>query len=174
MLIEATRELRQANIVLEAHRQGVQDIQEEIAKLEAIINKPDRWQDRLVQPEKEEYYYLISSKHEGLIVGLHSETDKRPEHAFRTKEQAELIKDKMLLMQEMYAFAHVKNEGWMPDWEDNGRKFGITQGGGEIEVDRFDYLNSFVFGIAVKSMEIAEEMLEIFGERIEKFYNKMH
>lgn len=168
----AENDLRQANVVLEMHEQGIKEIEDKIAELQAIINKPERWQDGLVQPEKEEYYYLISSKYEGLIIGLHSETDKRPEHAFRTKEQAELIKEKMLLMQEMHAFAHVRNEGWMPDWGDiEQEKYGILQ---RDEIDCLTYVNSFVFGVAVKSIEIAEEMLEIFGERIEKFYNKQY
>ena len=172
----AESDLRQANVVLEMHEQGIKEIEDKIAELQAIINRPKRWQDALVQPDKEAYFYLISSKYEGLaVVGWNFKADRCPEHAFRTEEQAELIKEKMLLMQEMHAFAHVRNEGWMPDWEDEGQeRYGILQKGDEIKVDWVTYVNSFVFGVAVKSEEIAEEMLEIFGERIEKFYNKMY
>ncbi len=174
-LRKAESDLRMANVVLEMHEQGVQEIKDEIERLQEIINKPDRWQDGLVQPEKEQYFYLISSKHEGLIVGLHSETDKRPEHAFRTHEQAELIKEKMLLMQEMHAFAHVKNCDWVADWDDSSqRKYGIILCENKAHVDHFIRMNQLVFGVAVKSKAIAEEMLEIFGERIEKIYNKQY
>lgn len=174
-LRKAESDLRMANVVLEMHEQGVQEIQEEIAKLEAIINKPAIWQDGLVQPEKEEYFYLMSNSSKGLVVDWYCETERKPEYAFRTEEQAELIKDKVLLVQEMHAFAHVKNEGWMPDWGDGGQaKHGIVHKGNEIQVYVFGYLNGFVFGVAVKTMEIAEEMLDIFGERIEKFYNKQY
>ena len=173
-LRKAESDLRQANVVLEMHEQGIKEIEDKIAELQEIINKPDRWQDGLVQPEKEEYFYLINRSDKGLTVSWSSENNRKPEHAFKTEEQAELIKEKMLLIQEMYAFAHVKNEGWMPDWGNVGQvKHGIIQRD-EIETDWFTFVNSFVFGVAVKSIEIAEEMLLEFGERIEKFYNKMY
>lgn len=176
-LRKAESDLRQANVVLEMHEKGIKEIEDKIAELQAIINKPDRWQDGLVQPDKEDYFYLISNEYEGLTVCFVSEigTDRRPEYAFKTEEQAELIKNKILLMQEMHAFAHVKNEGWMPDWQDEEQvKYGILQKLGGIGVDWFTWANPFVFGVAVKSQEIAEEMFEEFVERIEKFYNKMY
>lgn len=174
-LRRAERDLRIANTVLEMNEQGVQEIQDEIAKLEAIINKPKRWQDSLVQPDKEIYFYLISSVDEGLDVGVTSKTDRKPEYAFRTREQAELIKEKTLLMQEMHAFAHVRNEGWIPDWENEGEeKFGIKLCRNKAYADYSIRVNQLVFGVAVKSIEIAEEMLEEFGERIKKVYNKQY
>lgn len=161
--------------VIDDYNDSIKIQNEKIADLQAIINKPDRWQDSLVQPDKEEYIYLISNQYEVLTVGWGFENERKPEHAFRTKEQAELIKEKILLMQEMQAFAHVRNEGWMPDWQDEGQKrYGIALEGDKIQLFRLTYVNSFVFGVTVKSREIAEEMLEIFGERIEKFYNKMY
>lgn len=172
-LRKAESDLRQANVVLEMHEQGIKEIEDKIAELQNIINKPKRWQDALVQPDKGLYFYLISCKYDGLSVCFDSETERKPEYAFRTHEQAELIKEKMLLMQEMYAFAYVRNEGWMPDWEDEERKYGI-QGGNKAYVDYFIHANLLIFGVVVKSKAIAEEMLEIFGERIEKFYNKMY
>ena len=174
-LRKAESDLRRADVILEMHEQGVQEIKEEIAKLEAIINKPDRWQDGLVQPEKEEYFYLIGNAYDSLVLGQSSEVERCPEHSFKTKEQARLIKEKMLLMQEMHAFAHVRNEGWVPDWGNVGQvKHGIVQKGNDVEVDWFTHANPFIFGVTVKSIEIAKEMLEIFGGRIEKFYNKQY
>lgn len=38
----------------------------------------------------------------------------------------------------------------------------------------YNYLNAFVFGVAVKSEEIAKEMLEEFGDRIKNIYNKQY
>lgn len=174
-LRKAESDLRMVNAGLEMYKQGVKDIQEKIAKLEAIINKPDRWQDGLVQPDKEQYFYLLSNIDKGLIVDLSSKNNRKPEYAFKTKKQAELIKEKALLMQEMHAFAHVRNEGWMPDWgNEMQQKHGILQKGDKVKVDWFTRHNAFIFGVAVKSKAIAEEMIEVFGERIEKFYNKMY
>ena len=176
-LRKAESDLRMANIFLEIYEQGVKDTQEKIAKLEAVINKPDRWQDGLVQPDKEACFYISDDKFFGLCTVLEPfyGSKRKPEYAFKTIEQAELIKEKTLLIWEMYAFAHVRNGGWRPDWTHGEEvKHGIVQNGNDAEVDCFTHANSFVFGVAVKSIEIAEEMLEIFGERVEQFYNKMY
>ena len=175
-LRKAESDLRQANIVLEMHEQGVAEIRDEIDRLQAIINKPDRWQDKLVQPDKEEYFYLMNYSRDGFRTAWSRESKRKPEHAFKTEEQAELIKEKMLLMQEMYAFAHVRNEGWVPDW-DNGdqKKWGIFYDAlGRLQVYFNTWGNDFVFGIAVKSRKIAKEMLEEFGDRIKNIYNKQY
>ena len=125
----------------------------------------------------ERYFFLTSNVEKGLIAVSNSNSmvRRRPEHAFKTEEQAELIKEKALLMQEMYAFAHIKNEGWIPDWKaDEEEKYGVACARDKAYADCSIRINHLVFGIAVKSQAIAQEMLEIFGERIEKFYNKMY
>ena len=172
---EAKKQIEQWQTLLKGCYENVDNCKSKIDKLQAIIDKPDRWQDGLVQPEKEEYFYLASNKYEGLDVHCYSEFNRRPEHAFRTKEQAELIKEKMLLMQEMHAFVHVRNGDWVADWDDSSqRKYGIILNENKAHADHYIRMNCLVFGVAVKSKAIAEEMLEIFGERIEKFYNKQY
>ncbi len=181
---EAKKELEFYKNLASNHEAIVKGCNEKIIELQAIINKPDRWQDALVQPEKEKYFYLMNNAYKGLDIGLGSETKRKPEHAFKTQEQAELIKNKMLLMQEMHAFAHVRNQGWMPDWgdedwvpdwKDETQKWGLSYNAwGILQVYVNTWCNDFVFGIAVKSKAIAEEMMKEFGERIEKFYNKQY
>lgn len=176
---EARKELEFYKNLASNHEEIVKGCNEKIIELQAIINKPDRWQDLLVQPERERYFFLKASTSMGLDVGIGTAFGWKPEHAFRTREQAELIKEKALLMQEMYAFAHVRNKGWMPDWgtdwKDENQKWGLSYDAwGILQIYVNTWCNDFVFGVAVKSKEIAEEMLEIFGERIEKFYNKQY
>lgn len=163
---------------IESHLDDIKSLNDVMSELEAIINKKDDWRDKLVQPETSDYYRIHSDTRVGLEV-FYTYTNKskrKPEHVFRTQEQAEIVKDKMLLMQEMHSFAHVKNEGWLPDWRDADEcKWGIALGGERgMYVDWYFFTNGFVFGIAVKSEEIAEEMLEEFGERIDKIYNKQY
>ena len=89
----------------------------------------------------------------------------------------ELYEEKALLMADMMHFAYARNDGWVPDWEiPSSKKWGVESEGLEEEVYSTSYfsLNCFVFGIAVKSRKIAEEMLAEFGERIEKVYNKQY
>ena len=141
MLRRKQAELRQAEIVMEIHENGVREIKEDIAKLEEFINKKDDWKSVEV-----------------------------PDDIWQA-----LYEEKALLMADMMHFVYARNEGWMPDWRNVGQvKHGIVQNGNDAEVDWFTHANSFVFGVVVKSMTIAEEMLEIFGERIEKFYNKQY
>lgn len=88
----------------------------------------------------------------------------------------ELFEEKASLMADMMHFAYVRNEGWVPDWGDNEQdKYGLSIGNNrEIYSVSYCSYNCFLFGIAVKSQEIAKEMLEEFGKRIEKIYNKQY
>lgn len=87
-----------------------------------------------------------------------------------------LYEEKSVLMADMMHFAYVRNEGWLPDWADEDEyKYGIAlEGDGGMGIYAQLIFNEFAFGIAVKSKEIAEEMLEEFGERIEEIYNKQY
>lgn len=139
-LRRAESDLRQAEIVMEMHENGVRELREDIEKLKAIINKKDSWRSVRVSDSWEELY-----------------------------------EEKALLMADMMHFAYVRNEGWMPDWEDySENKYGLYAIDGKASCSYNRCHNDFVFGIAVKSREIAEEMLAEFGERIEKVYNKQY
>lgn len=87
----------------------------------------------------------------------------------------ELYREKAYLMADMMRFVYAKNEGWMPDWgDDDEPKWGIAIYENKCLIENFYDVNYFIFGIAVKSKEIAEEMLKEFGKRIEKIYNKQY
>lgn len=154
-------------------KERIENMEQELQKLkkEALQEK---WQDKLVQPSKGEYYFIADAQERGFFVNSHINSERKPEHAFKTQEQAELVKERMLLMQEMLAFAHVRNEGWKPVWEDDSVKHGIRYKGDTLCPCSYYHANNFVFGIAVKSIKIAEEMLETFRERLEKYYKKQY
>lgn len=138
-LREAQENLRQAEIILEMHENGIREMKEDIKELEAIINKKDDW--RLVEvPDRWQ----------------------------------ELYEEKALLMADMMHFAYARNEGWVPDLADEEAKWGLVREFGYVISDYTFYHNEFVFGVSVKSEEIAQEMLEEFGERIEEIYNKQY
>lgn len=148
---------------------------EEIQKLESLLNK--NWESGLLDPEYQKYFYIDSSEEYGFDINIAAwySRYRKAKHAFRTKEQAELIKEKMLLLQEMSAFAHVKNEGIIPDWGSSSKlKWGISLISNAVHVDSFTVNNFLVFGIGLHKKEHAEEMLKIFGERILKYYNEQY
>ena len=169
-LRRAESDLRMTEIVSEEHEKAIKEIKEAIEKLEEFINKPERWQDKLAKGD----YVLILGPC-GLSSFAYDLKGAKAEVTFKTKEHAQLLADKMNLMQEMHAFAHVKNEGWEPDCKDEYQgKWGIAIYGDKCVIDIYYNLNVFIFGIAVKSKEIANEMLEEFGERVAKIYNKQY
>lgn len=160
-------------------KQRVEALEKELEELKKELQEEkqtERWQDKLPQPQIESFYYI--GVHSGLGFNVYSnhETVRKPEHSFRREEYAELLKDKMLLMQEMYAFAHVRNRGEIFNWNIGSEqaKFGIEMFEGRCRINSLWVKNSFVFGISVKSREIAEEMFDIFGGRIEKYYNEQY
>lgn len=86
-----------------------------------------------------------------------------------TKESdAELFAKKMDLMNRMNLFALIHNEGWKADWEGaRQKKWGIGHNEDSCFIieEHNDY-NMFLFGISVKSEEIAESMLEEFKDEL--------
>ena len=177
-MTKAEAKQRQAELKskIETYLDDIKHLNDEMSELEAIINKKDDWRDKLVQPDTTGFYFIERDEDQGFVVEEEYFSERKPEHAFNRVSQAELIMNKILLMQEMHAFAHVKNEGWLPDWADlNEEKFGIsysTYVG--FEVDSSMGCNYFIFGISVELRKTAEEMLEEFGERIEEIYNKQY
>ncbi len=88
----------------------------------------------------------------------------------------ELYEEKAILMADMMHFAYVKNEGWVPNWGDDEQdKYGLSiSNNREIYSISYYIHNCFLFGIAVKSEEIARKMLIEFGGRIKEIYNKQY
>ena len=107
---------------------------------------------------------------------INKKEDWRDKIYFSTSQQKKLLDAKIVLMQEMHAFAHARNEGWVANWGDEyAAKFGIAYNsciGFRTKPD--SDCNRFIFGISVKSMEIADEMFKEFGERIAEIYNKQY
>ncbi len=137
------------------------------------------WREKLVNLKKDNYYFIRSTPLTGFATSIEQIGDewvgRKPEHAFATKEQAELVKEKLLLIQEMLAFAHAMNEGWELDWNNYRQaKYGIRLHQQELFTDVLTEYNNFVFGITVKTREIAKQMLEEFSDRIKQYYNQQY
>ena len=87
-------------------------------------------------------------------------------------EIANKVCHKIYLLARMTQFALLRNGEWVADWDDTYQvKYGIGCHNKKPFCDyRDNRRNDFIFGISVKSKEIAEEMLSIFKEDIEKYY----
>jgi hypothetical protein len=161
---------------------GLRDIACSTWKPKIEANHPEvfkvetNWEDKWVQPQNEVYYRIEDDTYTCLrTTRTNSGSARKPRHAFQTQEQADLMAEKCKLMVEMQNFAAVHNEGWKPNWSIGISKWGIAHNEDDsfIEEDYTTY-NCFVFGITVKTKEIAEKMLEEFEERIKQFYNEQY
>lgn len=93
-------------------------------------------------------------------------------HTFQTNEQAQQHAKKLNLYTEMQVFANFRNGDWVADWNNYYQnKYGIKIFDRNLVTGCFSTFNYFVFQISVKNKEIAQEMLEEFGERIKECFN---
>lgn len=98
-------------------------------------------------------------------------------YATNNEALAEILARRIDLMNRMYLYAIIANTDergvtWRADWCNNDqKKWGLSSSGYRFTTD-YDYVyNSFLFGIAVKSREIAEAMLEEFRDELEIYLN---
>ena len=88
---------------------------------------------------------------------------------YKTEEQAKRFADKINLFNEMNHFAIIHNEGWKADWKDGEqKKYGIQYSMGFF-VNFGCLTNEHLFGISVRTEEIAKKMLKEFKYRLEVY-----
>lgn len=142
--------------------------QEKVINTYLSFEKSDNWRDEAVGS-----CYITLQEDDGLLkaAGNDDSTEELPLH-FKSNEEAGLLADKCNLMIEMWHFANVHNNGWKPNWNNDSKKYGVEKVHKGVGIESQGGYNSFVFGIAVKSIEIANKMLEEFKDKIEEVYNK--
>lgn len=149
---------------------------EQLEQIRKQTEKPKHWWDEWMPIGEHTCFNLrigVSENHIEDWDFVGDDEINRPIY-FHTRKQAELMAKKVQLMIEMHNFASLRNDGWVADWFNDKIKFGIKvlHSGGFI--DCYSLQNTFAFGIAVKSKKIAEEMLSIFGDRINEVYNTQY
>lgn len=88
-----------------------------------------------------------------------------------TKERCEQLYQKQRLMQDMYLWVDTFCPDWKPDWEcEKDPKHGVLKRDCDIETEYYFTCNQFIFGISVPTRKLAEQMLEEFKDRINKWY----
>ena len=144
-----------------------------ISKLE-----DDKKEFELTYPEEDDILYCISNVNASIYSIYFTTTDDSDtnifEHGmyFKTKEEAEQYLKERKLLFKLHQWAKEKNGDWEPDWEDEKqRKVFITYYKSSAGVfrladestwvsNRFSKLPYF------KSIEIAKECIDIFGDEI--------
>lgn len=94
-------------------------------------------------------------------------------HTLKQQSHGELLQSRFELELEMFRWASEMNEGWVPDWgKSKVVKWGISFQKSGLYLDSYQYCNFFVFSLSFKSKEIAEQAVELFGDRILSLYGK--
>jgi hypothetical protein len=137
-----------------------------IGELKELIADREKKEKKDWKEQAKGRYYV----HQGCYSGIYK-ADSIGETPFSYKEysDAELFAKKVDLMNRMNLFALIHNEGWKARWEGQRQeKWGITHNEDlDFNIERSDDFNLSVFGIAVKSEEIAKAMLEEFKDELD-------
>ena len=135
--------------------------------LDYEIPKKD-WKDELQEGE-----YLINA-----LLNKNPLVDCTPAHKgvefFNDKNKAIRTIKVLKLHLEMLRFAELRNGDWKPMFNETETvpKYGLLFKIDILIVGGDKYENRFVFNVCFKTLKIAEEALEIFGDRIRELYLK--
>ena len=141
-----------------------------ISKLE-----DDKKEFELTYPEHEETLYYISNASANICDIYFFDNDNFSKNVFehglyfKTHEEAEQhLKERKLLFK-LHQWAKEKNDGWEPDWSDySNNKFLIYYDGedGLLRISVGSISNTLSILPTLKTREIAQECIDIFGDEI--------
>lgn len=90
---------------------------------------------------------------------------------FKTKKEAEQHLKEQRLLFKIKKWAEIHNEGWLPDWSDySNNKFLIYYDGedGILRINAGSISNTLSTLPTLKTREIAQECIDIFGDEIKE------
>ena len=133
--------------------------------------KYEEWVNKIADicRDAAKYYYITSTPRlnmQACAQNCDSNSTRKPNYKIPCLHLAIFLAKKFTLIQELETFAWLMNDGWRPDWNDKSSdKWGL------IVTPALDFrsvsnCNNLLFGITVKSQEIAIEMIRLFGDRI--------
>ena len=146
-----------------------------ISKLE-----DDKKEFELTYPEDGETVYYIDSGNGEIydtVYSVNNTADKYMfEHGlyFKTEEEAEQFLKESKLIFKMKQWAKRKNDGWEPGWKihDNGKNY-ITHcefESPDLSIERTWSINRFSKLPYFKTIKIAKECIDLFGDEIKEVF----
>nr|DAM59962.1 MAG TPA: hypothetical protein [Caudoviricetes sp.] len=132
---------------------------------------------KLTYPKHEETLYYISNASANICDIYFFDNDNFSKNVFehglyfKTKEEAEQhLKERKLLFK-LHQWAKIKNGDWEPDWSDySNNKFLIYYDGedGLLRISAGSISNTLSSLPTLKTREIAQECIDIFGDEIKE------
>ena len=164
--------------IVENFRDGLIEIGERLSKVLPDIEIPDEEEDTWEMKcpyEHNDMYYLISNRGTVDKCWFNSDIVDEPRwlqgNTFKTREAAELEAKRRNLLTRFRAFRDECNNGWKPDWSNNGEKWEIDYKEEEGLIAVWTSLvNSFsTFGY-FKNKQDAQRAIDLFGDEIKALY----
>ena len=155
-------------------QQKIERLEQQIKDLKVKLEeKAEKKPYEVEVPEDIENYYYVDA--DGLIESLISYSDEVQKGifkrglAFKTKEEAEQFDKERILINKLKNWAKEHQRDWTPDWSDfNETKRYITckKEQGEFDMNFCRTFRHFIKLPYFKSVEIAKQFIEEFGEEI--------
>ncbi len=127
-----------------------------------------------VPDDIDDYYYTNEYGKVDYLEGYNSSYEKNKYIrglAFKTKEEAEKYDKERILLFKLHQWAEEHNGGWKPNWKDREeRKYTIDYNASfkKLESPFYIYLQPFSKLPYFKSLELAEQFIDEFGDEIKE------
>ena len=159
-------------------RDVVTELGDILAKILPDVEIPeeeeDTWEMKCPYKDGDEYYFVSANGLAKYDSWDNYDFEKRAfaqGNIFKTQQEAELESKRRNLLTRFRAFRDECNNGWKPDWSNNGEKWEIDYKEEEGLIALWTSLvNSFsTFGY-FKNREVAERAIELFGDEIKELF----
>ena len=160
---------------LETLKQQTADLEAKLEEMKAEIDRLENgWEMKCPYKDGDEYYFVSANglaKYDswGGYVFENEAFDQG--NIFKTKQAAELEAERRNLLTRFRAFRDECNNGWEPDWSNNGEKWEIDYKEEEGLIALWTSLvNSFsTFGY-FKNKQDTKRAIDLFGDEIKKLF----
>lgn len=161
---------------LETLKQQTADMEAKLEEMKAEIERLENgWEMKCLYEEGDEYYFVSANGLAKYDSWDNYDFEKRAfaqGNIFKTQKEAELEAKRRNLLTRFRAFRDECNNGWEPDWSNNGEKWEIYYKEEGLIALWTSLVNSFsTFGY-FKNRKDAERAVELFGDEIIELYVK--
>lgn len=159
---------------LETLKQQTADMEAKLEEMKAEIERLENgWEMKCLYEEGDEYYFVSANGLAKYDSWDNYDFEKRAfaqGNIFKTQKEAELEAKRRNLLTRFRAFRDECNNGWEPDWSNNGEKWEIYYKEEGLIALWTSLVNSFsTFGY-FKNKENTKRAIELFGDEIKELF----
>ena len=161
---------------LDTLKQQTADLEEKLEEMKAEIDRLENgWEMKCPYKDGDEYYFVSANGLAKYDSWDNYDFEKRAfaqGNIFKTQQEAELEAKRRNLLTRFRAFRDECNNGWEPDWSNNGEKWEIDYKEEEEGLIALwtSLVNSFsTFGY-FKNKKDTQRAIDLFGDEIKELF----